>query len=84
MHNRNNKVSRKFVGRCSRPSNISVERKDNESSERLIKRFVRKVKKLKIIEGVKERRYYEKPCEIRARKKRRRASVIKKMNSQSK
>ena len=35
----------------------------NETSESLIKRFVRKVKKSNILKEVNERRYYRKPSE---------------------
>lgn len=43
---------------------MQVKRRNNESSEALIKRFTRKVKKLKIIEEYRERQYYKKPSEI--------------------
>jgi ribosomal protein S21 len=43
---------------------MQVKRRKNESNEALIKRFTRKVKKLKIIEEYRERQYYKKPSEI--------------------
>lgn len=43
---------------------MQVKRRNNESSEALIKRFTRKVKKLKILEEYRERQYYKKPSEI--------------------
>ena len=43
---------------------MQVKRRNNETSEALIKRFTRKVKKLKIIEEYRERQYYKKPSEI--------------------
>ena len=46
-------------------SNVSVRPRRNESPERLIKRFTRKVKKLGLIEEVKRRKHYKKPSEIR-------------------
>tara|TARA_R100001082_G_C4303278_1_gene133400 strand:+ start:410 stop:649 length:240 start_codon:yes stop_codon:yes gene_type:complete len=48
-----------------RGSNVSVRPRRNESPERLIKRFTRKVKKLGLIEEVKRRKHYRKPSEIR-------------------
>ena len=83
MQRKYDRAPRKFEGNCSRYSNLSVERKENESSERLIKRFMRKLKKLKIEEGVKEREYYEKPSVVRNRKKRRRESVLRKLKAEN-
>lgn len=46
-------------------SNVSVRPRRNESAERLIKRFTRKVKKQGLIEEVKKRRHHRKPSEIK-------------------
>ena len=46
---------------------VKVRRKDN--IERVIKRFIKKCKKLGIIDEVKDRRYYTKPSEKRRRAK---------------
>ena len=46
---------------------VRVRRKDN--IERVIKRFIKKCKKLGIIDEVKDRRYYTKPSEKRRRAK---------------
>ena len=43
---------------------MQVSKRKNESNEALIKRFIRKVKKEKIIEEYREREYYKKPSEI--------------------
>ena len=48
---------------------VKVRRKDN--IERVIKRFIKKCKKLGIIDEVKNRRHYEKPSEKRRRAKER-------------
>jgi len=40
---------------------VTVKREKNDSDERLIKRFLKKVKKLGIIQEVLDRRYYVKP-----------------------
>tara|TARA_Y100001938_G_C7902644_1_gene335481 strand:- start:275 stop:484 length:210 start_codon:yes stop_codon:yes gene_type:complete len=40
--------------------NFSVKRRKGESSESLIKRFMKKTKKSKIVEKVRKRRYFEK------------------------
>ena len=50
-----------------------------EPIERMIKRFSRKVKKERIIERVRERRYYEKPSEVRKRKAKKRKKVLDKL-----
>jgi len=41
--------------------NVKVERKENESIEKLLRRFVKQVKKEGILEEYRERMYYEKP-----------------------
>ena len=48
---------------------VRVRRKDN--IERVIKRFLKKCKKLGIIDEIKDRRYYTKPSEKRRRAKER-------------
>tara|TARA_B100001123_G_scaffold445912_1_gene598752 strand:+ start:1740 stop:1943 length:204 start_codon:yes stop_codon:yes gene_type:complete len=52
-------------------SNITMKPKPGESAERFIKRFCKKVKKFKIIEQVRNRRYYEKPSDTKRETKKR-------------
>jgi len=47
---------------------MEVRLRKNETSENLIKRFIRKVKKEKIIEEYKERQYHKKPSELKREK----------------
>jgi ribosomal protein S21 len=49
--------------------NVKVDSKNFDSFERMVKRFMKKVKKERIIEQVKERRYYEKPSVVERRAK---------------
>ena len=42
-------------------TNVKVDSNNFDSFERMIRRFLKKCKKEKIIEQVKDRRYYEKP-----------------------
>ena len=44
---------------------MQVKIRKNEASESLIKRFIRKSKKEKILDEFKERRYFKKPSEKR-------------------
>ncbi len=44
-------------------TNYSVRVRKNDKIERVIKRFIKKTKKLGIIDEAKERRYYMKPSE---------------------
>tara|TARA_R100000005_G_C4968399_1_gene182299 strand:- start:406 stop:621 length:216 start_codon:yes stop_codon:yes gene_type:complete len=53
------------------PSNLTIKPRRNENIERVIKRFNKKVKKLGIIDEVKERRRFIKPSEKRRRMKKR-------------
>lgn len=65
-------------------TNLVVKPRRNENIERTIKRFNRKVKKMGIINEVKERRYYTKPSDKKRRAKkrsdRRRAKELAKAN----
>jgi len=52
-------------------ANITMKPKPGESAERFIKRFCKKVKKFKIIEQIRDRRYYEKPSDTNREMKKR-------------
>jgi small subunit ribosomal protein S21 len=54
-------------------------RNDNESIEKLVKRFTKKCKKERIVENYRDRMYYEKPSKKRKRKKERRKRVLQKL-----
>jgi len=87
-HNRNNRYNRNNRSRRNRyvpppcgkrGSNLTVVPRHNESPERFIKRFMKKCKKLKILENYRERTdYYQKPSEIKRKKEIRRRRAIKK------
>ena len=47
---------------------MQIKRRKNQTSENVIKRFIRKVKKEKIVEEFLERRYYKKPSEVKREK----------------
>jgi len=47
--------------------NVSVERREGETVERLLRRFVKRVKKEGILEEYRERQYYEKPSDKKRR-----------------
>jgi len=49
--------------------NVRVTPKKNENFEKTLKRFMKKVKKERIIEQVKERKHYEKPSVVKRRAK---------------
>ena len=53
-----------------KPVNLEVRVKTGEPLERAIKRFMRKIKKEKILEEYLAKQRYEKPSSIRNRKKR--------------
>lgn len=52
-------------------NNLNITPRRNENQDRLIKRFIKKTKKLGIIEEVKDRRHYKKPSDKRRRAKQR-------------
>ena len=45
-------------------ANITIKPRAGESAERMIKRFMKKVKKQRIIEQVRDRRYYKKKSDV--------------------
>tara|TARA_R110002020_G_scaffold203488_3_gene407176 strand:+ start:1325 stop:1561 length:237 start_codon:yes stop_codon:yes gene_type:complete len=53
-------------------TNVSVTQRNNESAERLIRRFIKKCKKERVIEEVRERMSYQPPS-VKKREKRKRA-----------
>ena len=59
--------------------NVEVHLRNREPVERMIKRFLNKVKKEKIVEELRNREYYEPPSVIRARNKARRRKVLAKL-----
>ena len=71
--------NRRFPSTGKRPAHVSVTPRKNEHPERLIKRFLRKVKKQRIIEEVRDRRFYEKPSVKRRKKRQQRERVLKKL-----
>ena len=69
-------------GNEMKKSNVTVRAKDvRGSSEKLIRRFIKKTKKAKIIEQVRERRYYKKPS-IKKKEKRERAVRLRRREEQ--
>ena len=58
---------------------MEVKLRKNESSENLIKRFIRKSKKEKILDEYHERQYYKKPSELRREKYFQRLAVFEKL-----
>ena len=50
---------------------LTMKPKPGESAERFIKRFCKKVKKMRIVEQIRERRYFEKPSDAKREEKKR-------------
>tara|TARA_R100000008_G_C3458559_1_gene102981 strand:- start:278 stop:526 length:249 start_codon:yes stop_codon:yes gene_type:complete len=54
-----------------KPANVSVKlRQCNGNVEKMIRRFIKKTKKERIIDEVRDRRYYKKPSEAKREKQR--------------
>jgi ribosomal protein S21 len=63
-----------------KPVNVSIRpRGRKDTQERMIRRFIRKCKKERIIEKVRELQYYEKPSTVRRKKAKRRRKVLDKL-----
>lgn len=67
-----------------RKNNLTIYPRRNESPERMVKRFNKKVKKLGIIDEVKDRRYYKKPSEVKRLAKKRAIARRKKEEAKAK
>ena len=68
-------------------ANIAIRPRRNESQDRLVRRFIKKVKKSGLIEEVKKRRYYLKPSQkrrLKAIKKKREIAKAKAKEKQNK
>lgn len=63
---------------------MQVKRRKNESSENLIKRFIRKTKKEKIVEEFLDRRYFKKPSQVKREEQARRDSENEKVKQKEK
>jgi len=55
--------------------NVEVELRERESIERLIRRFIKKVKKEGILEEYNDRQFYKKKSDLKRIKKRRRKKI---------
>ena len=63
-----------------KPINVEIRPRDrNESLERMIRRFVKKSKKERIIEDYRDRMYYEKPSVKRKKERAKRKKVLEKL-----
>ena len=66
----------------SKTVNVVITPRKNESPERMIRRFTKKVKKEGILEEVRDRRYYVKPSQKRRKKRLERKRVMRKLQQQ--
>jgi|TARA_R110000744_G_scaffold221498_1_gene340499 ribosomal protein S21 len=67
----------------AKPVNVEVTQRPNESPERMIKRFIKKVKKEGLLDEWREKyMFFEKPTDKRRRKKKERNRVIKRLQRQ--
>tara|TARA_R100000005_G_scaffold95477_1_gene77043 strand:- start:510 stop:731 length:222 start_codon:yes stop_codon:yes gene_type:complete len=65
--------------------NVSVKpRGRNDTQQRMIKRFLRKCKKERIVEQVRENSYYEKPSVARRKAAKKRKRVLDKLREKEK
>lgn len=66
----------------SKTVNVVITPRKNESPERMIRRFTKKVKKEGILEEVRERAYYVKPSQKRRKKRLERKRVMRKLQQE--
>ena len=64
---------------AKKKGNVEVHLRNREPVERMIKRFLNKVKKEKIVEELRNREFYEPPSVVKARNRARRRKVLAKL-----
>tara|TARA_B100000427_G_C15450404_1_gene569318 strand:- start:557 stop:811 length:255 start_codon:yes stop_codon:yes gene_type:complete len=64
--------------------NAAIYPRRNDTPERMIRRFTKKVKKLGIIDEIKKRRYYEKPSIAKRRKAAERKRMLERLEKKAK
>ena len=79
-YNKNHKKEHRINIKSSGPSHVTVFPRKGEHPERTIKRFLKKCKKLKIVEEYRKREYYEKPT---AKRKRKKAAAVKRQQKRT-
>ena len=71
------------MSKKAKPVNVEVTPRKNESPERMVKRFIKKVKKEGLLDEWREKyMFFEKPTDKRRRKKKERNRVIKRLQRQ--
>ena len=68
----------------AKKSNVTVKARQGESVERMIKRFMKLTKKFKVVEQVRDRRYFQKPSDKKRLHKQKVAREIAKNNAKKK
>ena len=70
---------------AKKPAHVIIRpRGKHDTPQRMIKRFIKKVKKYKIVEEYRETMRYEKPSEKRRKQRKNRERLIKKTNEENK
>lgn len=64
-----------------KPIHVETKVRKDESIDRAIKRFTKKVKKVGILDIVREKRYYEKPSVKKTRMKKKRKATLDKLKA---
>tara|TARA_R110002020_G_scaffold231428_4_gene442587 strand:- start:71 stop:316 length:246 start_codon:yes stop_codon:yes gene_type:complete len=69
---------------AKKPAHVVIRPRRNDTPQRMIKRFIKKTKKYKIVETCREKMRYEKPSDKRRKQRKNRERVIKKLNEENK
>jgi ribosomal protein S21 len=65
-------------------TNVTIKQRAGESSEKMIKRFLKQVKKFKIMEQVRDRRFYKKKSDVERLAKQKARREMEKNNAKKK
>ena len=76
---KNKKTAKTLAPKSRRPSHVTVIPRPNEDAMRTIKKFLKKCKKERIVEQVRERQYYVKPSKKRRLEEKNKKRTIQKL-----
>ena len=64
---------------AKKPVYVEVKAKYNEPTERLIRRFIKSVKKSGIMQEIRDRRYYRKPSDVRREEEKKDSKLLRRL-----
>lgn len=67
----------------AKPVHVEVVARENEPFDKLLKRFLKKIKKIGLLDEMKKKNFYKKPSELRREKEKQRLHTIQQMQEEN-